>query len=640
MMRDALQITAIVGYRHRMVGAGPFAGLCLLDGLLDEGTHLLAIIRWMLPIGSERAEGADATIDLTAGTQFRSRQGQPSEERRPQFVIQDHFQAADAMPMGAGDRHGIRVTLSQKKANKQHIAGGTAGDCRVHLLMAFTYHTPQAVAAIEVVVSVIGDLPAAWSRLCSERGLRLQHRPVLGDALLEQAHAVLLVRPAASLVSQCRAHTQAPILVISDAMDVDWAVAGSDWTCPIDDPQFPHGFDRWARQRAHLLIDRNERDRARLRAEQQILQQERLATVGQLAASIAHEFNNINAAALGHLEMALRRDVLSDSTVDRLRTVIDALGRSSDISSVMRDLVRGQDAENGPVNLCRLVRDVISLHTADLRKRRITCVPHLPVESWAWGNRAALRHALTNLLLNASQALEGVPDPRIVVSIASDERDCCLAIADNGPGIPEELRERVFEPFFSTKSGNGNSGGSGLGLALCRHLVESCNGTIQMERDPQMGGACFIITLDTSKETGSSSGNHVSQESAVFHTLGSERIVLAEDDDYMRRLMRDTLRRNGHTVITCRNGAEALEILANTSAALFICDWQMPKLEGRQLLKKVHKLPRSHRPGRILVVSSSSSADPKLCDLLMMKPFSTDLLVYNVEQLLSQKEVR
>jgi len=221
----------------------------------------------------------------------------------------------------------------------------------------------------------------------------------------------------------------------------------------------------------------------------QLLRSERLAAIGQLAAGVSHEIDNPVGIILGYAELLLEDLAGDDPRRDDVLAIIDECRRCRRITGGLLGLARTAPEERIEVDLPGLVDNVfVSLRPQKLfRGIRLqlqadTELPTIP------GDIDRLRQVLVNLLLNAGQALDG--QGNIVVSLFAREQEVCLRVADDGPGVPEELRERIFEPFVSSKP---KEQGTGLGLPLCRKLVEDHGGRLDLEESAS--GASFLLVL-------------------------------------------------------------------------------------------------------------------------------------------------
>ena len=247
------------------------------------------------------------------------------------------------------------------------------------------------------------------------------------------------------------------------------------------------------------LIIRDYRVQARL--DEQMRRSERLAAVSIMAAGLAHEINN-PLAILGNRIELMQRDVAGQQGIDRFQKDLEVLGqhveRIRGLTSDLLSFAREDTDEKAPVVLTDVVGRVVRLLDKTFRTKGVTLTfaahPGVPE---IHGDEKAMETVFVNLLLNAGQATP--PGGEVTVSVVPGEKTGTVRgeVRDTGPGVPLELRSRVFEPFFTTK---GDQGGTGLGLVVCRTIVERHAGTIALTT--AVGGGCrFVIDLPTNTQT-------------------------------------------------------------------------------------------------------------------------------------------
>jgi PAS domain S-box-containing protein len=226
--------------------------------------------------------------------------------------------------------------------------------------------------------------------------------------------------------------------------------------------------------------------------EQQIIQSERLAAMGQMIGGFAHELNNPLTSILGLAEL-LQEEETRDPARKQLATLQQQARRAAEIVQNLMYFSRPPAPGKSSVNLAELVQRTLHLHAYSLRKNNITvdflADTALPAVS---GDAHQLMQVFLNLILNSEQAIREVRD-RGTLRIRSEKRDSAVAIIlqDDGPGIPPEILPNIFDPFYTTKR---PGRGTGLGLSICKAILREHNGNVEATSGPG-GGAIFTVTL-------------------------------------------------------------------------------------------------------------------------------------------------
>ncbi|MCC5876114.1 MAG: PAS domain-containing protein [Candidatus Sumerlaeia bacterium] len=335
----------------------------------------------------------------------------------------------------------------------------------------------------------------------------------------------------------------------------------------------------------------------------QLMQQERLRAMGQMASGIAHDINNALAPLTMYPEMLLATEEnLSPEMRNVLGLINDSALNIAQTVSRLGELYRrregGSENERRPVDLNALVlrlieltrprwRDLARQHGADIQIE--TNLMHdLPVVRVA---ESELRDAITNLFFNAIDAMP--QGGTLSISTFTDDDGVHLVCQDTGHGMDDATVERCFEPFFTTKG----SQGTGLGLSMVQAVVDRHHGTLTVESAPGRGTK-FDLSLPLRTHMGIELESTDEMEKAILLStvdFSNLRLLLAEDDQNVRRALATALVRDGFDVTATVSGMDALEEFrqARENQAPFdlvISDLGMPGMDGFQLARKIKEL--------------------------------------------------
>ncbi|MCI0339997.1 MAG: ATP-binding protein [Planctomycetales bacterium] len=314
-----------------------------------------------------------------------------------------------------------------------------------------------------------------------------------------------------------------------------------------------------------------------------------LAGLGELVAGVAHELNNPLSGVLGYSQLLLRRPGLpEDLRADLTKLAADA-DRAARVARGLLRLARRHAPERGPVDVNAVVREAVDLLSYELRVRDIEVVLKLSTDLPAVpGDAHRLEQVLLNLVANSGHAIAGVA-PRGTVTITSrrEPNGVLVRVADSGPGVPPEVRARLFEPFVTTKP---VGQGTGLGLSLCAEIVREHGGEIgYVGRDGE--GAVFEIRLPES------SGVFRAPRAAAGVAgcppepgpAAGRRVLIVDDEPAIRDVLGSLLRREGHVVDAVADGAAALAAVGRASYDLIVCDIRMPVVDGPTFYEAVRQ---------------------------------------------------
>ena len=339
-----------------------------------------------------------------------------------------------------------------------------------------------------------------------------------------------------------------------------------------------------ALQRAHDDLRHEMAERQRM--QEALFQQEKLAALGTLLANVAHELNNPLAVAtmqLDNLQEAWGSGAWRED-IDLLRQAVE---RCQSVVQSFLALARQQAPERRAVALHTVMGDVLVLLGHALEVDGISVESHLADDlPPLWADPNQLHHVIANLITNAHHALRQTDPPRclrLTAAATADRRQVQLAVTDSGPGMPPDVQRRIFEPFFTTKP---QGEGSGLGLPLCRSIVEGHGGTMQIASQPGCGTTVALMLPAAASDVQMPERSFEPAEAG--QTQGGT-ILLIDDERGMQRALRSLLQRGGHDVTTAANGLEGLAALEARSYEVILCDMRMPDLDGPGFYRELER---------------------------------------------------
>jgi two-component system cell cycle sensor histidine kinase/response regulator CckA len=376
--------------------------------------------------------------------------------------------------------------------------------------------------------------------------------------------------------------------------------------------------------------------------EEQVRQSQKMEAIGQLAGGIAHDFNNLLTVINGYSDLILGSLDDGDPNKTKVDQILKAGKRSAELTQQLLAFGRKQILSPKHLNLNSIVAD-----TQKMLKRVIGEDVEVTTDldsglSSIIADPSQMQQVLLNLILNARDAMPNGGTLLIETrnseppSNSGDIRDWVrLTVSDSGIGISEEVRDRVFEPFYTTKS---PGKGTGLGLAVVHGIVRQSEGYIDL-RTSVGEGSSFDVYLPATAEDMPSQQNAKGDAPAPS---GSETILIVEDEEAVRGLAKEILTEYGYRVLDSRDGSTALEICSKpgVNVDLLISDVVMPGMGGVEIAEKVVEIfPKA----KVLFVSGYPDDDMLRRGILhdevnfLPKPFSPDGLAYKVFELLKQR---
>ncbi len=332
--------------------------------------------------------------------------------------------------------------------------------------------------------------------------------------------------------------------------------------------------------------------------EQQLMQAQRLDSIGTLASGIAHDFNNILGIILGYLSLIERSQGDKDAVKAHIQVVERAIQRGASLVRQILTFARKTDVNLAPVDINVEIEDLVKLLNETFPKI-ITVVKKLgkgvPVVLM---DHTQLHQGLLNLCLNARDAMESsgtltletarVPGRDITAQFpnAADREFVRIRVTDTGMGMTREVQRRIFDPFFTTKE---KGKGTGLGLAVLFGIVEAHKGFIDVDSTPGVG-TCFSLYIPITMD-GLASNNTTNAVNLSLYG-GHETILIVEDEESLREMLAATLEGIGYHVLQAGDGMTGLEMYERQCKGidLVISDLGLPKLDGLEALSAMKKI--------------------------------------------------
>jgi CheY-like chemotaxis protein len=370
------------------------------------------------------------------------------------------------------------------------------------------------------------------------------------------------------------------------------------------------------------------------------MRNERLASVGKMAAGAAHEINNPLAVISGRAQMLLK-DEKDEKKAKALKLMVEQSRRASKILTDLMGFARPAMPRAEPTNVNFVVHHVLSMVENQLRMKNIECK-----REFAQGlpkihaDKHQLEQVFLNIILNAEHAMDEGGTLTVSTSLNSSKDRVVIKFTDTGKGIAKEHLSHVFEPFFTTKE---EGEGTGLGLAMSYGIVTSHNGSIDVESDVGEGTTFTVelpVVLDVRQMIAESEPAPKKPVKPRKKSTVST-ILIVDDEEHIRDLLSDTLEVRGYQVETAQNGFDALKVLNEKQVDLILLDMRMPVKDGLGLLDEI----KERLPGLPVIIVTGLASDEEVQEALqrgafscLRKPFEIDTLMDEVERAFEQRD--
>jgi PAS domain S-box-containing protein len=385
----------------------------------------------------------------------------------------------------------------------------------------------------------------------------------------------------------------------------------------------------------------------RQRLESQLRQAQKMEAIGTLAGGIAHDFNNILGAIIGYSEMAIYDTEKGSMVYHNMEQVLKAGHRAKDLVKQILAFSRKSEQDKKIILITPIINEVLKLLRASLPTTIEICQQIEPSLGAIFADPTQIHQVMMNLGTNSAHAMENTgglldvsasnvdldPDTAAQYTGLESGRYIRLVVSDTGHGIDSETLERIFDPYFTTKT---KDKGTGMGLAVVHGIVKGHNGSIKVNSKPGRRTSFEILFPRTASE--------MQFDRVELNALptGAEQILFIDDEETLIDLGRNMLTKLGYQVVARTSSLEAIEAFkANPDKFdLIISDMTMPNMTGDMLAEKITKI-RSDIPIIICTGFSEQLSDAKLTALgikgLLMKPLTIRELSRTVRKVLDAK---
>jgi nitrogen-specific signal transduction histidine kinase/CheY-like chemotaxis protein len=379
--------------------------------------------------------------------------------------------------------------------------------------------------------------------------------------------------------------------------------------------------------------------------EEQLLREERIKAIGNLAGGIAHDFNNLLMAIQGHTSLLLHRLSPEDPAYAKLKGIEELVESGSDLTRKLLGFASGARYEPRPSDLNGIVRKTAGMFGRT--RKEITVRPSYQEDLYVVNaDSGQIEQMLLNLYVNAWQAMPGGGSLTLSTeNVTLDERFVRrysrkagpyvkITVADTGEGMDKKTKERIFEPFFTTRKAQR---GTGLGLVSVYNVVKGHHGIITVSSEKGKG-TTFHIYLPASESPRPMDVADPAAPSAVQQ--GAETILLVDDEEAVIAVSKDMLEVLGYSVLVARSGREAIEVFEKHFRAidLVILDVVMPDMGGEETLTRL----RSIKPSVAVTLSSGYNMEGQVtrimeqgCKSFIQKPFTIGVLSQKLREALA-----
>lgn len=381
----------------------------------------------------------------------------------------------------------------------------------------------------------------------------------------------------------------------------------------------------------------------------QLMQSQKIQSIGTLAGGVAHDFNNILGIIFGYAGLLEKSRLDAVTHKEGLQAIVKAAERGAALVGQILTFARKTEVTFIPLSIPNLVQELLSMLKETFPKTIIFTEKYAEDLPDIMGDKTQIHQALLNLFVNARDAMphggcisiEGTTflqsNLRGRFAAAYQPFYVCLRITDTGSGMDEATRQRIFDPFFTTKE---YGKGTGLGLSVVYGILQTHQGYIDVESVVGKGTA-FSLFFPATNIIG---WNKQEDQSPVELPHGTETVLIVEDEEMLLAMVRMRLATHGYRVIEASDGEKALEVFSqhHKEIALVLSDLGLPKMDGIDVLKKMKEIDSN-----VQVVVASGYFEPQLkleleqlgAKGFIMKPYKIDQLLLIIREVMEKRKI-
>ncbi len=316
----------------------------------------------------------------------------------------------------------------------------------------------------------------------------------------------------------------------------------------------------------------------------------RLASIGEMAAGIAHEINNPLTPILGFADLLLKRDLPEDVRAD-LQVIRDSARRTADVTRRLLTFARQHKPMRTLCNINEVVETVLQLRAYHLKTNSIKVIIELAPElPQTMADAGQLQQVVLNLIMNAEYEMSRAHGGgNLLIKTEKKDNIIRVLVKDDGLGISKENMGKLFHPFFTTKT---VGEGTGLGLSVCHGIVAEHNGRIYAESKVDKG-ATFIVELPVVRQEKEEEAKLSEPDTGEAGEAVKARILVVDDEPTIVQVLKRVLTDEGYEVKATGKAKEALGLIKGGKYALILLDIKLPDMSGIELYQRLDKTARS-----------------------------------------------